>query len=516
MHSPRSALFLLLTALLALDARADVRPSALFQDHAILQRDKPVPVWGLADPGEHVRVTFAGQSVTATAGSDGKWRADLAPLPASATPATLTIAGNNTLTFSDVLVGEVWLASGQSNMEWSVEKSNDADLLKLTARAFPAVREIKVGRKVSADAVTEFTGEWKPSSPDTVGSFSAAAHTFARDLHLALGVPVGIVQSSWGGTPVESWLSPAALAATPHAEKVAARWQQLLARHPAEQAAFEKRHTAWTAARDRAAAEKKPFNQAEPRAPQGPSSPHRPSALYQGMIHPLLPCAVRGFLWYQGESNGGRAAEYADLFPALIKNWRADFAQGDLPFYWVQIASYKNNQPDGLDWPALREAQTRTLALPATGQVVTMDIGDFTDIHPKAKTEVGHRLARLALRRTYGFTELADSGPVFSGFEITPGDPAATPPRAGSITVSFENTSNGLRHPAAALAGLELAGEDRVFRPASARIAGVKVVVTSPDVPSPVAVRYAWRNYSPAALCDNLGLPVPPFRTDAW
>lgn len=507
---------LLFCATSALELAADVTPSALFQDHAVLQRDKPVPVWGKAEPGEAVKVRFGTQELATVTGPDGKWRVDLAPMPASATPATLVISGRNTITLSDVLVGDLWLASGQSNMELSVDQSNDADLIKRTAVAFPAVREIKVKRKVSATPVDTFAGEWKPAAPETVGAFSAVAHTFGRELHTALQVPIGIVHTSWGGTPVESWISPAALATTPHADKVRERWKQVRERYPAALADYRKRHAEWQKARAEAHTAKRAFTQPEPRGPQGPDSPHQPNALYNGMLHPLLPCALRGFLWYQGESNAARPAEYADLFPAMIQGWRSDFGQGDLTFLWVQLAAFRHSVPEGLEWPALREAQSKTLALPATGQAVAMDLGDYTDIHPRAKAEVGRRLARLALRRTYGDASIADSGPVYAGIEVVPADPKAQPPTGASITVNFTNTERGLRHPDIALAGFEIAGEDKVFHPAVARIRGKTVNVSSPDVPAPVAVRYAWRNFCPSPLHDDLGLPTPPFRSDAW
>jgi sialate O-acetylesterase len=508
MPSPHSSVFLLLAALLALDARADVRPSALFQDHAILQRDKPVPVWGLADPGERVRVTFAGQSVSTIADASGRWRVDLGPLPANSTPATLTIAGNNTLTFSDILVGEVWLASGQSNMELPLDKTYDADLQRLTAR-LPAVREIMVPHVSASSPRPDFAGEWRPAAPETVGRFSAVAYAFAGDLHLALGVPVGIINCTWGSTTVEAWMSPASLKSDPAFAVVAQRWEKQLADHRNARAAHQKKLEAWKAAKAAASTTSAPFTTPAPVAPRGPA--WEPSSLFHGMVAPLLPCALRGTIWYQGESNDNRPAEYHALFAALIQGWRTAFAQGDTPFYWTQLAAFRGRagnapNPDGTDWAILREAQSRTLALPATGQAVAMDLGDYTDIHPRAKQEVGRRLARLALHRTYGFTELADSGPTYSGIES----------RSGALLVSFQPAERRLGFTDTVLGGFEVAGDDRVFHPATAKLQENRVLVASPAVPAPVAVRYAWRNYSPAPLHDDLGLPVPPFRSDTW
>ncbi len=505
------------TLVLATSGLAEVSPASLFQDHAVLQRDKPVPVWGTADAGESVTVTFGAQTLATVAGPDGRWSVTLAPLAASAEPATLTLQGKNTVVLQNILVGEVWLASGQSNMEWALNRSYDPDLEQMTAR-FPLIREIKVKRTTASAPTSRFEGAWRPASPENVGQFSAVAYLFARELHLALDVPVGIVNSTWGGTPVEAWISPTALATDPAFAVVGSRWKKQLKDHAAAQTAHAEKTRVWQEAKAAAEARGEPFAEAAPAAPKPPA--WEPSTLYHGMITPLLPYALRGAIWYQGESNAGRHAEYRALFSAMIEGWRGDFGQGDFPFYWTQLASFRTGygagNPNGTDWASLREAQTQTLALPATGQAVTIDVGDFNDIHPKAKLPVARRLARLALNRTYGRTGLADSGPLFAGFEILPADPAAQPARPAALRVSFAPADRALRHPDATLTGFEIAGEDRVFHPAVARIEKSTVVVHSPAVPAPVAVRYAWRNAPAAALGDDLGLPVPPFRSDAW
>jgi sialate O-acetylesterase len=501
----------------ATSAHADVKPAALFQDHAVLQRDKPVPVWGTADAGETVSVTFGTQTLSTVAAPDGRWSLTLAPLAANATPATLTLKGKNTIVLQDIVVGEVWLASGQSNMEWSLSRSYDPDLEQLTAR-FPLIREIKVKRRTASAPVAGFEGEWKSATSANVAQFSAVAYLFARDLHLALDVPVGIVNSTWGGTPVEAWIGADALKSDPAFAIVSKRWTKQLADFEVAKSAHAEKTRAWQSAKTAAEARGERFTETAPAAPKAPV--WEPSTLYHGMITPLLPYSLRGAIWYQGESNAGRAAEYRALFGAMIKGWRADFAQGDFPFYWTQLASFRTGSaagnPDGTDWAALREAQTQTLALPATGQAITTDVGDYSDIHPKAKLPVARRLARLALNRTYGFTTLADSGPVFAGFELIPGDPAIQSGRPSALRVNFTPADRGLRQPARAVAGFEVAGEDRIFHPAVARIEKGSVVVGSPAVTTPVAVRYAWRNATEAALCDDLGLPVPPFRSDNW
>ncbi len=493
----------ILLALLAAPAvlLADVTPAILFQDHAVLQCDKPVPVWGTADAGEKVTVTFAGQSLATTADATGRWSVTLAPLPANAEPATLTIQGNNTVTLSDILVGEVWLASGQSNMEWNLYSTYD-QTIDVTASANPLIRHIKIAKKVADQPITVATGKWEAASPATTGNFTAVGYYFARDIQALVKVPVGIVNSTWGGTRAEAWTDPETLA-TDAFTYVGEEWAAVLAAYPEKKAAHDAALAAWEQEKAAAAAAGQPFGKRAPGGPSGPGHPSTPSGLYNGMIHPLVPYALRGAIWYQGESNAGRAKQYQALFPAMIEGWRAKFAQGDFPFYWVQLANFQS--PTDTSWAFLREAQTMTLALPATGQAVIIDIGDVKDIHPRNKKDVGRRLARLALARDYGFG-IVDSGPVFEKAE-----------REGSaFRVSFTAVHGGLRAPLNTLGGFELAGEDREFHAADAVIRNGAVVVTCAAVPEPVAVRYAWRNAPLAGLFNLEGLPAVPFRTDTW
>lgn len=483
--------------------RADVSLAPLFQDHVVLQRDKPVPVWGWAEAGEAVTITFAGQEVKTVADAAGRWRAVLAPLAASAEPAELVAAGRNRVVVRDVVVGEVWLCSGQSNMAWTVAASDRPQEEKAAAR-FPLIRHYKVPLRVADAAEERMKGEWQVASPETVGNFTGVGYFFARELHRKLGVPIGLVNSSYGGTPVEAWMSPGALASDPAFAVVAQRWSEALAKHPERAAAHREAMARWTADRDAAKAAGKPFDRRAPRPPQGPGHPDTPSGLYHAMIHPVLPYALRGALWYQGESNAGRASEYRALFSAMITQWREAFGQGDFPFYWVQLANFKTDQPDSGAWPRLREAQTQTLALPATGQAVTIDIGDPDDIHPRNKQEVGRRLALIALTQTYGQT--ADhSGPVF----------VRADPEKGRLRVVFAHAVTGLIAREKPLSSFEVAGADGVYRPATAEIDGDTVLVRADDVPAPVAVRYAWSNSPEANLFNGAGLPAVPFRSDA-
>jgi sialate O-acetylesterase len=456
--------------------RADVALAPLFADHAVLQQGKLVPVWGTADPGEHVSVTFAGQTIGATAGEDGRWVVLLTALPPSAVGADLVANGKmTTATAHDVLVGEVWLCSGQSNMEFTVNDPHAPSFHLLNAAQeaaaanYPLIRFFKVGHQVAEAPADRATGTWAPCSPETVATFSAIGYFFARDLQQRLGVPVGVIASTWNGTPVEAWMSPAALAGDPAFAPVPVRWKD-----------------------------------APPDYPHRPS--WRPAGLFNGMINPLLPYALRGVLWYQGESNTARAGEYHRLFAAMITAWRAHFGQGDLPFYWVQLAAYVNPaNPADATWPGLREAQAQALSLPATGMAVAIDIGDPKTIHPPNKQEVARRLALIAKDHLYGLT--GDySGPVFLAAE-----------RVGpAMRVRFRFADNGLTAGAKPLQSFEIAGADRKFHPATARIAGDAVLVQSLQVPDPVAVRYAWQNYPEANLYNGAGLPAAPFRSDDW
>jgi sialate O-acetylesterase len=486
---------------------ADVTPATLFQDHAVLQRDKPVPVWGTADAGEKVAVTFAGQTKSTVAGQDGRWSVTLDPLPANAVPATLTIAGNNTRTLSDILVGEVWLASGQSNMEWAVKDTYDR-AIDVPASANPLIRHIKIPRKVSDTPLAQAGGSWQLASPATTSEFTAVGYYFARDIHALVGVPVGIVNSTWGGTRAESWTDPDTLATNPALAYVNEAWAQTLADYPAQKAKRDVEREAWDQRRAAAQAAGQPFTERAPAAPTGPGHHATPSGLYNAMIHPLVPYAFRGAIWYQGESNADRveqAVRYHELFSAMITGWRAKFGQGDFPFYWVQLANFSGRDPQGDAWAFLRESQTRTLALPATGQAVILDLGDMRDIHPRNKKDVGRRLARLALARDYGL-EMVDSGPVFQKAE-----------REGAgFRVTFAHAHGGLTAPLNTLSGFEIAGADKVFHPAEAKITRDTVLVSSAAVPEPVAVRYAWRNAPVAGLFNREGLPAAPFRTDTW
>ncbi|MDR1282596.1 MAG: sialate O-acetylesterase [Opitutaceae bacterium] len=535
-HTSRRILPFLLLALAnpAPLTHAKVTLAPLFQDRAVLQRDTPLPVWGTADPGEKVTLTYTSptlvRTATATATDDGRWQTTLAPLPAESASATLTAEGTNKLARTDILVGDVWLASGQSNMEWALgwgtRVLNARD--EIAAANSPHIRQFKI-KNVVADAPRDtLPGEWRPGIPRSMVNYSAVAWFFARELHQKLGIPIGIINSTWGGSQIESWIPAAALASDPSAPAVRKRWDDMLAAYPEKMTRYEEAKAGWDAAKAAASAAGQPFTKQPPFKPNGPGSLHTPSGLYNAMIHPLVPGALRGIIWYQGESNSGRPGEYRTLFPTLIRGWRAAFAQGDLPFYWVQLANYAGNGAQKTDWAELREAQSSALVLPATGQAIAIDIGESGNVHPANKQEAGRRLALLALARAYGQTDVIDSGPTFVRADFQPDD---------SVRIHFSNTHGGLVSAtapapgaasgagaaaaagAATIGGFELARADRVFCPADeTRIDGDAVIVRSTKITRPEAVRYAWRNDpkpSPA-LANGAGLPAAPFRTDSW
>ena len=504
--------------------RADVTPAVPFQDHAVLQQGRPIPVWGTAAAGEKVTVIYAGatsRTATVVSGADGHWRIDLPAIPASAQPATLTFAGKNTVKLTDILVGEVWLASGQSNMElgmgglggWGFYITNA--VAEVAAANYPQIREIKIPPSSAETPQDTVKGSWRVCTPANVGDFSAVAYFFARDLHKKLNVPVGIINASWSGSPIEPFMTPASLAADPNGPAAIKAWKAKTADFPAKKAAYDADKAAWDEAKAAAAKAKEHFNKQAPRFPFGPGHKNVPSGSYNAMIHPLVPYALRGFIWYQGETNAG-ANQYRTFFPSLIAGWREVFAGGELPFYWVQLASWgANGDPDGLGIPTMREVQSQTLSVPRTGQALAIDIGDSADIHPHNKQDVGHRLALLALHRTYGQKDVVDSGPTFAKVDLTAGAP-------NQIRVHFKDLADGLKNTNAAgpgaVLGFEVAGKDKVFRAAAARIENATagtVLVTTPDgMAAPAYVRYAWRNAPKNTLANTENLPASPFRTD--
>lgn len=496
------AIFVVVTGL----ARAEVTLPALISDHMVLQRDVEVAIWGWAAPGEEIRVSFRGQEVGGKADHQGCWRVALDSMNEGG-PFELAVQGQNRLVVQDVLVGEVWLGSGQSNMQWSVRRSADSDK-EISEAHFPRIRLFTVPREVADSPQEDVNGEWMEVTPETVPDFSAVAYYFGRELHRKMGISVGLIHSSWGGTPAESWTSHEALMANPSLHRIVWNWKEVLLEHPFALASYEESMKEWEKEVVKARAEEKP-EPPQPRRPQGPGHSWTPSGLYNAMIAPLTSYAIRGAIWYQGESNAGpyRSYEYRQLFPTMIQDWRSAWNQGPFPFLFVQLANFRERNPEPVEstWAELQEAQRMTLSLPNTGMAVIIDLGEADDIHPKNKQDVGRRLSLAARAVAYG-EDLVYSGPLYRGM-IIEGD---------RIRILFDHLGGGLKARDGILRSFAIAGRNRVFKWAQARIEGDTVVVSSPDVSSPVAVRYAWQDNPEASLYNKEDLPASPFRTDDW
>ncbi|HEX7317305.1 MAG TPA: sialate O-acetylesterase [Pyrinomonadaceae bacterium] len=661
MHINRTTLALtasLLLLVLTATARADVRVPSVVGDNMVLQQGRKVRVWGWAEPGERVTVTFRGGGASATADARGRWEVFTGPHKAGG-PFELTVAGRNTLTFRNVLVGEVWVCSGQSNMEWSLANARDG-AKEAAAADYPFIHLFTVTKKTSDQPLEDVEGQWVVTTPKEAAQFSAVGYFFGRELHKRLNVPVGLIHTSWGGTPAEAWTSRGMLAAAPTLKPMLDRYDKQLADLPRLQREYERAQAEWASRY----VTQDPGNKGEPqgyakpeydvaawkrmtlpqlwesagldvdgvvwfrrevevpatwagkdltlklgaiddfdttyfngervgstgtdtpsawvvprqyrvpgslvragrntvavrvfdrvggggfgggqmtlvpadnastngvalngewlymeeatvpsrqidwsRQPQapGPANPNNPTVLYNAMLAPLFPYGIRGAVWYQGESNAGRAQQYRTLFPTMIRDWRAAWNIGDFPFYFVQLANWKARPADSIDseWAELREAQTLTMrAAPNTGMAVAIDIGNPEDIHPRNKLDVGLRLARWALADTYGM-KLEKSGPLYDSYKVE-GD---------KVRLSFKHVGGLKTRDGASPAGFYVAGADRKFVPAEARIEKDSIIVWSKDVLAPVAVRYAWADNPAVNLYNADGLPASPFRTDDW
>ena len=502
----RHVLALTIMASLPLTA---VELASPFSDHAVLQRDLPVPVWGTEKPGTTVTVTVADMKTTAVADAQGQWKAVL-PRLAAGGPYEMSVAGTTTVVLKDLLVGEVWLCSGQSNMEFSTVRA-DQGAEEVAKADHPRMRLLNLNRKKVAaeEPVTTFPAKWEACSPKTVGDFSAVGYFFGRELERELQVPIGLISSSWGGTGAESWASTQALEASAEFKAVIPAWQDTLAQYPAKLEEFQKTTLPkWEqdAAAAKAAGKPEPK---KPREPRGPKTPqHRPGSLFNGMIAPLVPYALHGVLWYQGEENTStpaRAEAYRRLLPLMVTDWRSRFGS-ELSFHLVQLANYGKNAVATTPWPVnswpiLRESQVDVATtLPHSGMAVAIDIGNPDDIHPTNKQEVGRRLALSALAKDYG-KSVAYSGPVFQGFAAE-----------GATAVVKFTQAEGLAAKGGTLAGFQLAGDDGKFVAATGTVSGATVRLTAPGISTPAAVRYAWANSPEATLVNGAGLPASPFR----
>ena len=498
-------------------AVAEVKLPAVLGDNMVLQQGRPVPIWGWAEPGEMVAVTVPGQSVISKADKDGQWQVKLAKLDEDK-PIEINVTGSSgsKVTLKNILVGEVWVCSGQSNMQWPVSRADHAQQ-EIAAATYPAIRLFSVTRKTADKPRDDCTGAWSECSPQSVADFSAVGYYFGRHLHEELKVPIGLINTSWGGTPAETWAARQALEAEPSLKPLLDRWDQQVAGFDPDAASadYKRRLESW----QQAAAKAKQEGKQPPPKPQPPAdpglSPHRPANLYNGMIAPLVPFALRGAIWYQGESNVPRAYQYRTLFPLMIRNWRAAWGQGEFPFGFVQLAPFnyherwKSWNPEITPaWCAeLWEAQSLTLNnVPHTGMAVTVDIGNTEDIHPTNKQEVGRRLGLWALAKVYQ-RALVYSGPIYKSMQIE-GD---------KIRLQFDHTGGGLStRDGKPPSHFTIAGPDKQFHPATAEIDGQTILVHSDQVSKPIAVRFAWHDTAEPNLSNKEALPASPFRTDQF
>jgi sialate O-acetylesterase len=493
----------------ASEARAAVSLPDVLSDSMVLQRGVRVPVWGRAEPGEAVTVSFGGQTKRTTTSADGRWRVWLAPLKANATPAVLTVAGANRIELKDVLVGEVWLVAGQSNMQFTLAETREA-ATAIAAANHPEIRLFNVSRQAAFKRRPPPLATWRATTPESVKDFSAAGYYFAVEVRKELGVPVGVINSSYGGSQAEAWTPVEYLLASEDLKPTVERTKIWDEERPRVRAEYDEQIKRWREEADKArAAGARPSP--SPPVPDALRDYRVASSIYDGMIEPLVPFAVRGAFWYQGESNEARAEQYGILLPTMIRAWRERWGQRDLPFGIVQLPNYRESRPEPSDepWSHIREAQRRTaVATKNAGLIVTIDVGEARDIHPKNKLDVGRRMARWALAEVYG-RRRTPTGPMFSRVKV----------EGSKLVLTFDDVGAGLRiRDGDRLQEFAVAGEDRKWRWAEARIVGRdRVEVWSADVPRPVAARYAFNNNPRRPnLTNDSGLPAAPFRTDDW
>jgi len=497
-----------IAAMSATHCLANIRLPAIIGDNMALQTGDRIRLWGWADPNEEIKISVSWRDAKWPIQADetGKWQFAMAA-PVVGGPYTITFEGKNTVTVKNILAGQVWVCSGQSNMEWPVRNSANSELEIANAK-YPSIRLFTVEKAVADQPQEDCKGKWVECNPETVPGFSAVAYFFGRELHQALDQPIGLINTSWGGTPAEAWTSLPMLEENPNFEPILTRYKDAVAAYPQAMAKYKEDLGKWNEAAAKAKAEGKPTPGNRPGAPFGPGHPHSPAGLYNGMIAPLMPYTISGAIWYQGESNAGRAYQYRELFPTMIKSWWNNWGQGDFPFLFVQLANFMEvkDTPGESAWAELREAQMMTLDIPNTGMAVIIDIGEAKDIHPKNIQDVGKRLALWALANTYD-KDVVYSGPLYKSMEKN-GD---------KILLHFDHCDGGLvAKGGEPLKGFAIAGEDRKFVWANATIEGNTVVVTSSEVANPLAVRYAWADNPVCNLYNKAGLPASPFRTDTW
>jgi sialate O-acetylesterase len=499
MKSLRSSgfLFFLSVCFFSISACADVTLPSLLADHMVVQRGLPVHVYGMAAPAESISVTFRDETQSTTADNLGRWSLYLSPGEAGG-PFQMIVKGANTIQLNDILVGDVWVASGQSNMEFSMkELANPGP--DIAAAKYPKIRLFRVEHRPSdyPRSDVEAKQTWAACTPDSVAESSAVAYYFARDLHQRLNVPIGLVESFWGGTPAESWTSLHSLGADASLMPVFAERSKTVDQQETTLLQLEQEDHYYQKAVAQAKAEGKPV---PGRSWHPDFAAWAPAALYNGMIAPLTRFPIRGAIWYQGEANSSeRAPLYAHLFQTMISDWRRSWDEGDFPFLFVQIANFKTGPDDR--WPEVRDAQRKALALRNTGMAVTIDIGDPVNIHPKDKMDVGLRLAGAARAIAYG-EKLKWSGPLYR--QLTRENHA--------LRVWFDHAGGLSAKGGGAVTGFEVAGADGKYVTADAKIEGSSVIVSSASVSDPISVRYAWADNPTCNLYNREGLPASPFQ----
>jgi sialate O-acetylesterase len=491
-------------------AHPDVRLPSVIGSNMVLQRDMAIPIWGWASPGEQVTVSLGSQKESTKADPRGSWVVKLAPMSAGG-PFEITIRGKNSLKLTNVMVGEVWVCSGQSNMEMRLCHVNDASN-EVAGALNRNIRLFQVTNDLSPDPQKDCEARWEECRPSTAYLFSAAAYFFGSEIQHELNVPVGLIHSSWGGTTAETWMRLEGISSHPELKSILEYWAPILKSKSPELLAYHRKTREWEEDVHFVLYAGKPML---PQYAEPPKLPVRiafpptvPSWVFNGMIAPVIPFGIRGVIWYQGESNSGQAYRYRTLFPALISDWRNAWKEGDFPFVFVQLANFgkRPDKPGGSAWAELREAQLMTLSLPNTAMASAVDIGAADDVHPRNKQEVGRRLALGALHIAYG-KDIVYSGPLYR-FMIV---------KDGKVRLRFTNIGSGLAAKEdAPLRGFAVARPDRNFVWANAEIEGDEVVVWNDAVREPSAVRYAWADNPECTLYNREGLPASPFRTDDW
>jgi len=531
----RKVLITTAIALCAASARADVKLPAIISDNMCLQAAKALPIWGKADPGEKITVTLGDQTLPTVAGEDGKWKVMFRAMPSGGGPLVMKVAGKNSIDVKNIIVGQVWVASGQSNMEFGFGAAHNAATEAPKAK-YPNIRIFNLKKKVAFEPQWDCEGKWEECTPETVMHTSAVGYFFARDIHEKLGVPVGLIHTSWGGTPAQAWTSIEGLKASPELDTFVNRFETSKKSLPQDKERYEKEvlpkweaaHKQWEATYGHADAATKKAHPEQRRPAPPDNSPGVPSVLFNGMIAPIIPFGIEGAIWYQGEANAGNPMQYRTLFPAMITDWRNHWSaanpdEKDFTFCFVQLANFmaRENEPTQGEggWPGLREAQHMTLKLPNTGEAVIIDVGQADNIHPKDKMDVGKRLALAAEHIAY-HKDLVFAGPTYQSMSI----------EGNKVKIKFTNVGGGLTiaagpstqpgvppaEPGTEIKGFSIAGEDHKFVWADAKIEGDSVLVWSDKVSKPVAVRYGWANNPAVNLYNKDGLPACPFRTDDW